>query len=165
MTHSPALQAKKQLRDAKLKKLKAILQKSQEHHEQLPVEIPTASGESSSEQPPSLTGLADSNTTSSKPQYLSGSYQHQQYSPSDMDIEKGEQQQLQQDMKEIIASKQHMYTSEGNHSLREEVQSLIHHNPDGDAIEEHSTVLEQVESNPRKFLGALLLFLFLWWWV
>ena len=183
MVDSPSLQAKKQARDAKRKKLEAIFK---QHKEQL--EIPTVSveGESSSEYelpsteiPTNADIVVDTNKNGNDPEklpYLTSSYQRQQrnLTSTTSDLEQGggggeeksskdtRNKSSLSDPSPLFATENHQ-TNDSNLSLRDEVQSLIHHNPDGGNIQDQYTVLEKLESNPQRLFGAIAFLFFLWW--
>jgi len=171
---SPTLQAKKQERDAKRKQLEKMFQQHQQtEHKQLGLPLGTGA-----EQMMAVTD--DSSAVSEVPSYLKASYQNKEKMSGNSakvaarDIEQGDQTGDNNDKPVIsnsyggISSTDDKREENADLSMRTEIQSLIHNDSDDDPntiSTTTSTVLEKIESNPQRFLGAFLLILFMLWWL
>lgn len=150
---SPALQAKKQERDAKRKKLEAMFDQHKKHEQAL------VNNDDDTEMMPA--GEAPSEQTA--PSYLKGSYQQHPSVQSDGDIEQGGEQ----DAKNTTATPK-LSNSYGSSDMRAEVQSLIRNDlvvDDEESIYASYTVLEKIKANPQRFFMAICAFLLMLWWM
>ena len=187
---SPTLQAKKQTRDAKRKKLEEIFDSHKKHEQRthLQMKSKTATGESSREQKlnsPSTdeNSVHNGDAIPEVPDYANSSYQHTNVSVPESQkssANKGGTKAGESDIEEggritTIETKTNLSyggisvvnNDEESHglSLRTEVQSLIHNDSDpDDVILTSTTLLEKFENNPQRILGAFLVFLFFLWW-